>query len=340
MQYADPSIPIYVGREADKLLRAAMAFGPFGAEFKVVHHYSHLETFVVGPFHITPYLADHSAFDAYSFLIECNGKSIFYSGDLRGHGWKQYAFDNLLSKGPKGVDVMLLEGTTLGRSADKPMASEADLVLQLKRSMTSTKGIVLAGFSGQNIDRLVTFYKAALSSGRSFVVDIYIAHILWAIDRKSLPDPTTNALRVFLPQRMKSKIIRDKAFELVKPFYEQRIYPDELKEKASELVMTFRASMAGDLEKANCLAGASLIYSMWPGYLERSSPNLQDWCKHKSVDFDIIHTSGHASVDDLQRLVSAISPKTLIPIHTVSPEAFNRLHSSVQIIPNGKWFDL
>jgi ribonuclease J len=339
-KFAHSSLPIFIGFEADKLLRAAMIFGPFGAEFETVHHYNNRIAFEIGPFRITPYLVDHSAFDAYSFLIEADGKSIFYSGDLRGHGWKKSAFDNLLTSGPKNVDVMLLEGTTLGRSNKEPIASEANLVSQLKHSMTSTDGIVLAGFSGQNIDRLVTFYKAALSSGRTFVVDLYIAHLLLSIGRQSLPDPTTSALRVFLPQRMKSKIIRDKAFDIVNPFYSRRIYPDELKANSSNLVMTFRASMACDLEKADCLTGAGLIYSMWPGYLERSSPNLRDWCNDKGLSFEIIHTSGHASYDDLQKLVTAISPKTLVPIHTFSPEAFNSLHNSIANIPNGEWFDL
>ena len=33
VQFAHSSLPIFIGNEADKLLRAAMAFGPFGAEF-------------------------------------------------------------------------------------------------------------------------------------------------------------------------------------------------------------------------------------------------------------------------------------------------------------------
>jgi hypothetical protein len=42
----------------------------------------------VGPFKITPFLIDHSGYDAYSLLIEANGKRLFYSGDFRAHGRK------------------------------------------------------------------------------------------------------------------------------------------------------------------------------------------------------------------------------------------------------------
>lgn len=40
----------------------------------------------IGVFKITPYLVDHSAYDAYSLLIEAEGKRLLYSGDFRAHG--------------------------------------------------------------------------------------------------------------------------------------------------------------------------------------------------------------------------------------------------------------
>ena len=42
--------------------------------------------FELRPFTITPFLVDHSAFDAYALLVEAGGRRLFYSGDLRGHG--------------------------------------------------------------------------------------------------------------------------------------------------------------------------------------------------------------------------------------------------------------
>ena len=339
-EHAHKSLPVYIGRDADKLLRAAMSFGPFGAAFPDTRHYQASRTFSIGPFRLTPYMADHSAFDAYSFLIEANGKRLFYSGDLRGHGWKNWAFENLIKKPPTSVDAMLLEGTILGRGENKQETPEADLVEILAEKMRVTKGITLAAFSGQNIDRFVTFYKATLQSGRTFVVDLYIAHLLSAIGRKSLPDPTTSALRVYLPHRTKLKILRDSAFDLVEPYRNRRIYPNELKRRASNLVMSFRPSMAEDLRKTECLADARVIYSMWPGYLERGRIDLRDWCRDKKIEFDIVHTSGHASKVDLKRLVSAIKPKAIIPIHTLAPKKYHDLGAPVRTVPNGEWFPI
>ena len=339
-EYAHPSLPVYIGHDAEKLLRAAMAFGPFGAKFPNVCYYKARKTFSIGPFNLTPYLADHSAFDAYSLLIEANGRRLFYSGDLRGHGWKHWAFTNLLNNPPVSVDAMLLEGTTLGRSENAEAIHEVEIVQTLSEHMNETRGIVLAAFSGQNIDRFISFYKAALKSRRTFVVDLYVAHLLRTIGRKSLPDPTSGALRVYLPHRTKLKIVRDGDFDLVEPFRNRRIYPSELKRRAGNLVMSFRQSMAEDLRKSECLVGARVIYSMWPGYLKIGKVDLRNWCRDNRVEFDIVHTSGHASATDLKRLVSAIKPKTLIPIHTLAPKQFGEFGAPVRIVPNSKWVDI
>ena len=329
-----------MGQEAEKLLRAAAAFGPFGARFSNIHHYKARQCLSIGPFKLTPYLVDHSAFDSYAFLIEAKGNRLFYSGDLRGHGWKAWAFEKLLKDPPTAVDALMLEGTTLGRDNTEPIMRESDLVEKLSDRMHETKGIVLAAFSGQNIDRFVSFYKAALKCRRTFVVDLYVAELLRAIGRKSLPDPTSSALRVYLPHRTKLKIVRDSRFDLVAPYKHRRIYPSELKRRAGNLVMSFRPSMAGDLHAADCLSGACLVYSMWPGYLKRSNPNLRDWCEANGIGFDIVHTSGHASEADLRRLISAIKPKALIPIHTLAPERFRDMGAPVWKVSNNRWVDL
>src|SRR5207253_5487492 len=75
------------------------------------------------------------------------------------------------------------------------------------------------------IDRFVTFFRASKRAGRTFVADLYLAHILDVLGRKSLPSPLSNDLRVFLPSTMKRRIIREKSFDLIAPYYPRRIYP-------------------------------------------------------------------------------------------------------------------
>ena len=110
-------IPVWIGQGAADVLRAAEFWGT-GIDLQEAGHFHDRQPIQIGPFTITPYLADHSAFDAYSLLVEAGGSRLFYSGDLRGHGRKHRAFERLLADPPADVDVMLLEGTNL--RADDP----------------------------------------------------------------------------------------------------------------------------------------------------------------------------------------------------------------------------
>ena len=336
-----PDTPVFIGREAHALLKAAAAFSPSGLHIKNAIYYRDRHPRDIGPFRITPFLNDHSAFDAYSFLIEGEGKALFYTGDFRAHGRKAHAFERLLSHGPREVDALLMEGTNLGRKGKgREPTTERQLEDAIRGSLTKTKGLALAWFSGQNIDRFVTFFRAAKRVGRMFVVDLYTAHILDALDRRSLPSPRGPDLRVFLPHRMRRNIVRDQKFDLVNPYHSRRIYPEELREKASHLAMTFRPIMCGDLEKAKCLTGARLIYSLWPGYLERGSADIRDWCRTHNVDFEVQHVSGHAGIADLKRLVDALTPKRIVPIHSLATDRFSDFFPNVRQANDGEWWQV
>lgn len=336
---AHPATPVFIGKEAHAILEASAPFSPSGLHLDHVTHYRDKSPFDIGRFRITPFLMDHSAFDAYALLVEANGKALFYTGDFRAHGRKAGAFKQLLSGGPTGVDVLLMEGTNIGHQSNEGrLITESQLENEIRASLAKTEGLALAWFSGQNIDRFVTFYKAAKRVGRTLVVDLYVAHILDALDRRSLPNPRSSDLRVFLPSRMRSKIVREKRFDLVSPYYEKRIYPEEIKDDASNLVTTFRPVMCRELERARCLKGARLIYSLWPGYLERGNQDIRKWCQGYGVHFEIQHTSGHAGISDMKKLVNALSPRRIVPIHTFNPERFSEMFPNVELKEDGRWW--
>jgi ribonuclease J len=53
-----------------------------------------------------------------------------------------------------------------------------------------------------------------------------------------------------------------------------------------------------------------------------------------------VHTSGHASPDDLKRLVAALNPKMLVPIHTDAPERYSELYPYVTAHTDGEWWEI
>ena len=109
-------VPVLIGEGALRIINTARQFFPDAPDFLRTIEIKNKEPIVLGPFTITPYLMDHSAYDAYAFLVEAKGKKVFYSGDFRSHGRKCVLFERLLQNPPKDVDVLLMEGSTLGRT--------------------------------------------------------------------------------------------------------------------------------------------------------------------------------------------------------------------------------
>ena len=117
--HAHPSLPIVMGAATRRILRAAAPFVPnpasFAANDAITHELADQVPLQIGPFMVTPFLMDHSAYDAYAMLIEAGGRRLFYSGDIRAHGRKAALFKRLVSHPPRPIHAMLMEGSSLGR---------------------------------------------------------------------------------------------------------------------------------------------------------------------------------------------------------------------------------
>ncbi|MEN6317208.1 MAG: MBL fold metallo-hydrolase [Syntrophaceae bacterium] len=331
-------VPVLIGEGALRIISAARRFFPGTPDFLRTIEIKNKEPIALGPFTITPYLMDHSAYDAYAFLVEAKGKKIFYSGDFRSHGRKGILFERLLQNPPKDVDVLLKEGSTLGRTGlENEYPSEDELEACLIDHFNSSKGLALVWTSGQNIDRLVTIYKACRQTGKKFIVDLYTASILKAIENPNLPQPGFKDFHVFVPKFQRILVKERELFDIPISVSSSRVYPEKLPDLSSSSVMLFRPSMAKDLEWARCLEGANLIYSLWPGYLKDESYQwFRDWIEKHQIPLIHCHTSGHAPVHNLKRLEEAISATSLVPIHSSEPDAYRKHFSNVKIRNDGE----
>ena len=337
------SIPFYMGEAASNILAEAAFFSPLGLGRPPAAFLRHREPFDLGPFRITPFLIDHSAFDAYSPLVEADGRRLFYTGDLRAHGRKAGTFEALLAQPPDALDVLLLEGTHVRSEGDgtERGPTENDIEEALAGTFRSTHGLVLVMFSPQNIDRLVSVYRACLRSGRDLVIDLYTDAVVRATGRATIPRAEWDRVRVYLPKSQRSRVIREKAFHRTDAVRPHRIYPQEIAERAGDLVFLFRASMSREVADMGCLKGARAVWSMWPGYLQEPSGRpLQQFLRENSVPLDVHHASGHAHVPDLQRLVSALRPGRVVPIHTSASERFEEFFPRVEQRGDGEWWDV
>lgn len=335
-------VPIYIGRGAASLLREAVFFSRAGVDLQPMDFLRHRKPLQIGPFLVTPFLNDHNGFDTYSTLIEANGRRLFYSADFQGHGRKSAIFQEMLRKPPTDVDVMLMEGTNVrGDDETAPERTEDEVERDIAAQVEATKGMTLVTYSSQNIDRLVTLYRVAKRTGKTLVVDLYTATMAQATERDTIPSPGWERLLVYVPNLQRIRIAKTKAFERLDPIKKVRIFPEGLAQRRSELIMTFRMSMANELLKANCLEGASAIWSMWPGYLQRpSEKRYLDFLEDLDIGLQIHHASGHAYLDDLKRLASAVAPRRLVPIHSFAHKRFVDFFDDVELHDDGIWWEV
>lgn len=336
-----PDVAIYAGRATAQILREAAFFTRAGADLRVAGELDNLRPLRLGPFTVTPYLVDHSAFDAYAVLVEAAGRRLFYSGDLRVHGRKQRLMERLLRSAPTGVHVLILEGTTLGRPASShSRLSEREVEDAARRAFIETEGLALCFFSPQNVDRLVSIFRAAKRAGRTLVYDLYAASVARATGRpKTIPQPEWPEVRVYLPRTQRRKVITTGQFERVDAVRHARIYTEELAGEPGRFAMLFRSSMGPELAQSGCLEGARAIWSQWAGYLdEPAGEQTKKWLADQDIPLSVIHASGHANIDDLRRVAEAFPDARLVPIHTAHPERFATVFGCAEIHADGEWW--
>lgn len=343
LAHISPKIPVGMGAAARRILGAAAPFLP--GNWPIPSEgwdYQSGQSFNIGPFCVTPFLVDHSAYDAYALQIESGGKSIFYSGDFRSHGRKRTLFERLTENPPRNIDKLLLEGSSLGRLSDfQNFPTESEIEDQLVQLFSSTEGLALIHTSGQNIDRIVSIFRASKRTKRKMIIDPYTASILEATGNVNLPQSAWPDVALYVPQAQRLQIKENAWFDLLKRHSANRIFIEHLHQASNKSTLLFRPLHRFDLERGGCLSGAIYIYSQWEGYWEQGSYDMvKDWLIRHSIPKHSIHTSGHASPGELQRLVSAINPRSVVPIHSFHPDKYPELFPNVETHNDGEWWEV
>lgn len=317
LTFVKPQIPLYLSEGCLELIKATYYFRGLDSIFKPVEVVENQKSISIGDFIITPYLVDHSGFDAYAFLIEAEGKRIFYSGDFRGHGKKSSLFDRFIANPPKDIDFLIMEGTGI-EGKDDYYAKEEELRDKLVTIFNEKKGLIFFACSSQNIDRISSLYSACRRSGRILVLDPYTVYLLDVLRKRAakIPQFDFQDIRIFFtPDSNTRRLADDKTLYKYK---ESKISYDEIKEKKDSIVVKQSYGIRKAFAKKGYIEGSTLIYSMWRKYFEKEK---SFWDKYGISPLHV-HTSGHAGVTQLKEFAEALNPASIIPIHTFSPERF------------------
>jgi len=323
VHHAHPSIPVYGSRGTVALMGVAPIFLPEAGTIADLRELPADGPLRVGPFSITAIPVDHSAPDSRALLVEADGQRLFYSGDLRAHGRTGYHFDALLRDTRlRDLDAMLLEGTTIGQPAGTHgFPCETDVEEGLVALATERPDSLLAvAASGQNLDRLVSCYRAAVRTGREMVIDPYQAYVLreLAMLSDNIPQFTWEHVRVKFVRSHVTQLIANGRWELAREMArEAKVSTAQLAAEPARFLAVVRSN-APTLRVLDALpdpSNSAVVWSMWGGYWDKDI-HLRPWCEKRSVEPLSIHSGGHAHPRDLQRLITALNPRELKWVHT------------------------
>ena len=311
-------IPIYLGKFSKDVLLLSLSQTDIALKTRLeqANTFTPGVHFNIGDICITPFSVDHSACDSYMFLIEAEGKRILHTGDFRLHGFRGKAIPKILDKMVGKVDVLITEGTTLSRTDTKPM-TEQELQCKAQKCLKKYKYVFVL-CATTNLERICALSKA-VPRGKYFVCDEYQSSLLglmeqhwgnysplyWKIKRTTYGDNLLPSLRSkgFL------MMVRDNR-------------------KFREVIRKF--------DKAQSI----ILYSMWDGYRTKPGSTISDFL-NLAERWESLHTSGHASVSDIQLVIKKANPDTIIPIHTDNPDYLQMLclERTVHILDDGTIFE-
>lgn len=254
---------------------------------------------------VTPIAVDHSAFDAYMFLIECDGKRLLHTGDFRTHGQRGKSVIKALKAYVGKVDCLICEGTTLSRDKE-PLLTEMQLQNKAEKIFKNSKyNFILC--SSTNIDRIAAFHKAALKEHKMFICDKYQLEVLEYVNSIA-----------------KSELYKFNSSAKTKVY----CYGDNMLEKMEKygFVMLIRTNKLSRkiIEK---FPQNTFIYSQWLGYLKGTNKDYKRIQEIVPKEHIYLHTSGHADSTAIKDVCTIVAPKIIIPIHTEKPEQFNELRT-------------
>lgn len=315
-----PSVPLWMGettRDVALALSRRLEQVPGTDGARVSTALERANTFrpggpvMVGDIRITPLLVDHSAFDAYMFLVEAEGRKILHTGDFREHGPRGKALTPVLRHYVGQVDWLICEGTNLSRPQRSAM-SEFDLGNRARRLMEQHRHVFVL-CSSTNIDRIAVLSHCA-PRRRPVVCDGYQKEVLNIVEAHS---------------GQRSSLYR---FHRVIPYWEGN---GKLRRwmEAQGFVMFVRANDRFRQWMEPYREDCVVLYSLWDGYLEgpNADPRLLDFLE--GYPLVKLHTSGHAGVETIKAVCRTVSPRQgIIPIHGETPEAFRALAPRARVV--------
>ena len=312
------NLPQYIGEVAKQVVCRKYKQLSFLRELSQQQKYRHALTVASGmhTFHenqklrfgdivVTPYFVSHSAYDAYMFLIEAEGKRILHTGDFRGHGYLSKGLILTIQKYIGQVDVLIVEGTMLARK-DETILTES-VLSQKAAELIKEHKYVFVHCSSTDMERLASFKNATRSMfpKRPLLADEYQKDILALFSETAgKKSPCFDFGKIYTYSEKNPKL---------KAWMQEKGFTMFIRASAS-----FNRLLDLILPMLPVEGKPLLIYSMWDGYINRDDTRNEDYVylQKRFTEVVQLHTSGHATADTLRRVCELTNPLlAILPIH-------------------------
>lgn len=307
-----PEIPLYAGALAKDIMRLSSAHSwkkdeALCKRIETIRTFSAGVPFLIGDIQITPFSIDHSAADSYLFLIEADGKRILYTGDFRLHGVRGKTMDKILDRRIGKVDAIITEGTTVSRTDGKTV-TEWELQARVRNYLQQYKYVFVL-CATTNLDRIFALART-VPRGKYCICDDY---------QKTLVETVS------------------KHWNGISSFYEMpkllsfKYHPPARFAELGGLMFVRANSKFEAIIRQYDPAQSILLYSMWDGYRTKPDSNIPEFLSLTGTWAEL-HTSGHASPDDLRHVIEKADPEIVIPMHTDAPQKMQTLCQNRKVI--------
>ncbi|RDD53362.1 MAG: MBL fold metallo-hydrolase, partial [Candidatus Korarchaeota archaeon NZ13-K] len=199
---------VFIGEAAKAVIDANIELGyaeELPLEFRTFRTGDLIE---VGGLSVTPIHVDHSIPGSYGFLIECRGRKVAYTGDLRIHGPRRdMTLDFISRASSEGVDVLIMEATKIAPENDPEgsllrllegrmlyrwgvappkrigfeVSSEEDVSERIVSLTEGSDSLILVEVSSSDADRIRSISHVARRLGRTLIMDERVAFMSEAL---------------------------------------------------------------------------------------------------------------------------------------------------------------
>lgn len=277
---------------------------------------------------------DHSIPGAGAWAVETSAGWVVYTGDLRFRGKNRQLSEDFLRQAAALKPVaLIIEGTRIGKPGSG--YTEDDVCQHMEDLLQKhLDKLVIANFSMTHLDRMQAFWECAKRCDRQFVVnpkDMYLLEAWhYAGHPLSLKD---SSLALYVGTGAKPALKWEQ--ELYERYDSQKVTAKEIGKNPAQYLLCFGYYDLNELPYIGVKGGVWVQSFSEPFNEEQRIDDARlnrwlqwfDFCRYPKQDGSDedtapLHVSGHASGEELQRVVETIRPQTLIAVHTEEPQAF------------------